>query len=232
MRSRLPLYFDSLSLEEILFLEAELARHREKFRGCYTILAAWTQADLAPIIGAGDEATLGGVSWLRRLYRLGAAAGGGALLIFHPETSLFLFRDVPGAARSVAHLSEDLSALGGAKFGHGNLPWCLGMATGEDFLAEDSPKALGKSVVAQRALALVKRASHATLLLDDSSYRQWPCPEDCRPMARANQPCWEVALASKPVAEVVPANSCLATELERDEPNATMELEESRRRPW
>jgi len=232
MRSRLPLYLDSLSLEEIFFLEAELAHYREKFRGCYTVLAAWTQADLAPIVGAGDEATLGGVTWLRKLYRLGAAAGGGALLIFHPETSLFLFRDVPGASRSVAHLTEGFSAFGGVKFGRGNLPWCFGMATGEDFLAEDSPRALGKSVVAQRAVALVKRASHATLLLDDLSYRQWPCPENCRPVGRANQTCWEVALACEPAPAAMPSNSCLPAELERDEPNATMELEESRRRPW
>ena len=68
MRSRLPLYLDSLSLEEIFFLEAELVRYREKFRGCYTVLAAWAQADLAPIVSAGDETKLGGMTWLRKLY--------------------------------------------------------------------------------------------------------------------------------------------------------------------
>lgn len=232
MRSRLPLYLDSLSLEEIFFLEAELARYREKFRDCYTVLAAWAHADLAPIIGAGDETKLGGMTWLRKLYRLGAAAGGGALLVFHPETSLFLFRDVQGAARSVAHITEGFSASGGNWSCRGSLPWRFGMATGEDFLAEDSPRALRKSAVAQQALDLVKRAVQATLLLDDLSYRQWPCPENCRQVARSNQTCWEVALAREPAPTPLPSSSCSAAEVERDEPNAPMELEESRRRPW
>jgi hypothetical protein len=219
-------------LDEIFFLQAELARYREKFRGNYTVLAAWAEIEIAPVVSAGDEAKLGGVAWLRNLYRLGAAAGGGTPMIFHPETSLFLFREVRGAARSVEHLSEALFAFGGTTSETEDLPWRLSVATGEDFLAENSPRVLRESPITQRALALLQGAKQGVVLLDEITYRHWPYPDHCRQIVSSGQICWEFVPTRTEISAPSIPDTRLPTQPHGKERKAPVEIEESRRKTW
>jgi hypothetical protein len=158
MRSRLPLYLSSLSLEEILVMESELAQCKEKFRVRCTVLAVNYRLEMPDSASGTIEQNPVIFSELPRLCRRSAAAGGGALLGCFSSSALFLFPDVSGAARAVEHLIHGFSTLEG-KANHGTvIRWRLGLATGDDFLAANSPRALHASSVAHRAAALADNA--------------------------------------------------------------------------
>ncbi|MFH1010913.1 MAG: hypothetical protein V1784_06740 [bacterium] len=191
MRSRLPLYLDSLSLEEILFLESELARCKEKFRAQCCVLAMDFQIDFADSETVAAEAKLAVLSRLPKLFRRSVAASGGVLLASHLGCALFLFGDVCGALRTVEHLLRGFAALESKGNCRAGLHWRFGLATGEDCLAEESPRAVRSSVLVQRAVALAQRAAEGKILLDEETYRDWPPAEVSSPIPSREDICWE-----------------------------------------
>jgi len=198
MRSRLPLYLASLSLEEILFLESELARCKEKFRARCTVLAMDFEVDFADPETVGADPKSAVLSQLPKLFRRSVSAGGGALLATHMGSALFLLGDVLGALRTVGHLLGGFSMLASKGNGQARVRWRFGLATGEDFLAEESPRSVRSSVLVQRAVALSERAAEGKILLDEETYRDWPSGETWSPIPVQGGVGWEAVPEGSP----------------------------------
>jgi hypothetical protein len=173
MRSRLSLYLNDLSLEEILFLEEELEHRREKYRKHYAVLSAQTDP---PVLRANSEAPVGQLARdLRRYMSECAAVGGGTVIAYSPEVSAMLFHSVENARRACSALLSGLPELNGraGAVSYGiNLK--LGLAAGADTLAPGSPRCVRKSVLVKRANQCAWRSSAGTLMLDENSYQEWP----------------------------------------------------------
>ena len=173
MRSRLPLYLNSLTLEELLYLEQEVDRYEERYRRHYSVLAVQTDK---PILRAENAADLNRFARDVRRYVLSSAArGGGAVLMFSPEVSIVLFHSVADAAKSSAALLSALPDLNG-RYGNLALRFAvkMGLATGLDTLAPGSPRSVRRSSLVPRASGLALRSAANSLLMDEGSYTEWP----------------------------------------------------------
>jgi hypothetical protein len=173
MRSRLSLFFDDLALEELLYLEEELDRRKEKYRRNYAVLAV--QAD-RPVLRTENMAEIERFHRdMRRFISGNAAVGGGTLLYFSPEQSILLFNGVSGASRTCSALLCGLPELHGQYANPAfRIGLRLGLATGYDTLAPGSPRSLRSSPLVRRASQSARRGSSGTVLMDENSYHEWP----------------------------------------------------------
>ena len=173
MRSRLSLYLNDLSLEEILYLEEELDRRQEKYRKHYAVLSAQTEP---PVLRAESHLPLAQVSRdLRRYMGECAAVGGGTVLAFTPEVCVMLFHSVESASRTCAALLSGLPELNGRGITRSyRLGLKLGLASGTDTLAPGSPRCVRKSPLVKRASQCAWRSTSGALMMDENSYREWP----------------------------------------------------------
>ncbi len=173
MRSRLSLYLNDLSLEEILFLEEELERRREKHRKHYAVLSVQTDP---PALRSDSTLPLGQLARdLRRYMGECAAVGGGTILAYSPEVCVLLFHTVEGASRCCSALLSGLPELNG-RAGHTSyrVNFKMGLAAGTDTLAPGSPRCLRKSPLVKRSNHCAWRSAAGTLTLDENSYQEWP----------------------------------------------------------
>lgn len=173
MRSRLSLFMNDLSLEEILYLEEELDRRKERYRRHYSVLSV--QA-VNRILTHGRKINLGALARdMRRLLEECAAVGGGTLLAYSPEVSVLLFNTVADASRTCAALLSALPEFNGRGGGQSyEIDLKLGLASGKDTLAPGSPRCVRRSQLVKRANQCAWRGTAGTLLLDDVSSHEWP----------------------------------------------------------
>jgi len=173
MRSRLSLYLNDLTLEEILYLEEELDRRKEKCRRNYAVLSV--QADRA-VLHTDHALDLGLFAReMRRLISGSAAAGGGTVLAYSPEVSVLLFNSVPGASRSCNALLSGLPEFNG-RFGllTMRIGVKLGLASGVDILSPGSLRCVRISPLVHRANQAAWRSTANVLLMDENSFQEWP----------------------------------------------------------
>jgi hypothetical protein len=173
MRSRLSLSLNELTLEEILHLDEELDRRKEKYRRNWAVLSV--QADRA-VLQAEHALDLGQFAREMRRYISGSTAvGGGTLLAFSPEVSVLLFHTVQGANRTCGALLSGLPEFNG-RFGRltMRIGVKLGLASGFDTLSAGSLRCVRASALVRRANQAAWRATTNTLLLDENSYQEWP----------------------------------------------------------
>jgi hypothetical protein len=173
MRSRLSLYLNDLTLEEILYLEEELDRRKEKYRRNYAVLSV--QADRA-VLHADHALDLGVFAREMRRYISGsAAAGGGTVLAYSPEVSVLLFNSVQGASRSCNALLSGLPEFNG-RFGllTMRIGVKLGLAAGIDILSPGSLRCVRTSSLVHRANQAAWRSTANILLMDENSFQEWP----------------------------------------------------------
>ncbi|MBU0507340.1 hypothetical protein KKH27_00695 [bacterium] len=173
MRSRLPIFLNTLTLEEILFLEQELERRKERYRRNYSVLAIQTDK---PILQTPNLPDLTRFAQDARRYVTGSAAqGGGAVLTFSPEVSVVLFNTVTDAGRTSAALLSGLPELNG-RYERLSLRFAvkMGLATGLDTLAPGSVRSIRRSALIPRASGLALRCAPNSLLMDENSYHEWP----------------------------------------------------------
>jgi hypothetical protein len=173
MRARLPLFLDELTLEEVLSLEEELSRRKEKHRRNYSVLVV--QAD-RPILRSDNVPELGNFTrHMRRFMSSSAAAGSGTLLAFSPEASVLLFASVAGACRTCSALLNGLAELnGGGTTNALHIQLKLGLATGVDTIAPGSSRSVRQSALVKRANEAAWRSAPNEVLLDESSFVEWP----------------------------------------------------------
>jgi hypothetical protein len=173
MRSRLSIFLNDLSLEEILYLEEELDRRKEKYRNNYAVLSV--QAD-RKILKFGSNVNLSRLaSDLRRHIVESAAVGGGTILAYSPEVSIVLFHSVAGASRTGSALLAGLPEFNG-KGGTESykISLKLGLASGPDILAPGSPRCVRQSKLVKRANQYAWKSSGEAILMDENSYQEWP----------------------------------------------------------
>lgn len=173
MRSRLSLCLNDLTLDEILHLDEELDRRKEKYHRNYAVLSV--QADRA-VLHADHALDLGLFAREMRRYISGsAAAGGGTLLVYSPEVSVLLFNSVLGANRTCGALLSGLPEFNG-RFGRQTMRIGvkLGLASGVDILAAGSLRCVRGSALVRRANQAAWRSSANNLLMDENSYQEWP----------------------------------------------------------
>ena len=173
MRSRLSLCLNDLTLDEILHLDEELDRRKEKYRRNYAVLSV--QADRA-VLHADNMLDLGLFAReMRRYISGGAAAGGGTLLAYSPEVSVLLFNAVQGANRTCNALLSGLPEFNG-RFGRQTMRigLKLGLASGVDTLAAGSLRCVRASALVRRANQAAWRSTSNSLLMDENSYQEWP----------------------------------------------------------
>jgi hypothetical protein len=173
MRARLPLFLDELTLEEVLSLEDELSRRKEKHRRNYSVLVV--QAD-RPILRSDNGPELSNFTRHMRRYMSGSAAvGSGTLLAFSPEASVLLFTSVAGACRTCGALLNGLPELNGHSYGNAlHIQLKLGLATGVDTIAPGSSRSVRQSGLVKRANEAAWRSAPNEVLLDESSFVEWP----------------------------------------------------------
>jgi hypothetical protein len=173
MRTRLSLYLNSLSLEEILYLEEEIDRRKDRYRETYAVLSVQTDRR---VLQAGSHVNLGSLARDMRKYIADCAAqGGGMQLAYSPEVSVIMFTTVEGASRTCSALLSKLPELNGKSAdGSYQINLKLGLACGEDTLAPGSPRCVRTSSLVKRANQAAWRSSAGTLLMDECSYKQWP----------------------------------------------------------
>ena len=177
MRSRLSLYLNSLSLEEILYLEEEISRRKERYRRTYSVLSIQTDRR---ILRADQPVNLGQLARdMRKFITDAGAQGGGVQLAYSPEVSVLMFTSVEGASRTCAALLAGLPELNG-RGGDGSyrVGLKLGLATGEDTLAPGSPRCVRRSELVRRANQAAWRSTSGILMMDEDSYHGWPGRHD------------------------------------------------------
>jgi hypothetical protein len=173
MRTRLSLYLNSLSLEEMLYLEEEIDRRKDRYRETYAVLSVQTDRR---VLQTGNRTNLGSMARDMRKYIADCTAqGGGMQLAYSPEVSVIMFTTVEGASRSCSALMCKLPELNGkCADGSYQINLKLGLAFGEDTLAPGSPRCVRTSLLVKRANQAAWRSSAGTLLMDEGSYEQWP----------------------------------------------------------
>jgi hypothetical protein len=173
MRTRLALFFDDLVLEELLYLQEELDRRKEKYRRNYAVLAV--QSD-RPVLRTENMADLERFHRdMRRFVTANAAVGGGTLLHFSPELSVIVFATVSGAAHTCSALLSGLPELHGRYHNPAlRIGLKMGLASGHDLLAPGSARSVRSSALVKRATQSAWRGTAGTVLMDDNSYHEWP----------------------------------------------------------
>ncbi|RPH95413.1 hypothetical protein EHM69_04345 [candidate division KSB1 bacterium] len=173
MRDRVSLFFNDLSLEEILHLEEELDRCKEKYRRNYAVLSVQTDR---PIMRTEHLLDLERFHRdMRRFISGSAATGGGSLLYFSPELSVVLFQSVAGASRACSALLSGLPELNGQyRQDTMRVGLKLGLASGTDTLAPGSPRSLRSSQLVRRANQAAWRGTPNNVIMDENSYHEWP----------------------------------------------------------
>jgi hypothetical protein len=173
MRSRLSLFMNSLTLEELMFLEEEIGRHKQPYTRRYTVLSI--QTDRAVLRADAGTSLAGLARDLRRFVSECAAVGGGTLLGFSPEVSLVLFNEIEQASRTCSALYAGLPEFNG----HGGVESYkiglkLGLATGVDTLGPGSPRSVRSSPTVRRAHQCSYRSANGIILIDEATSRKWP----------------------------------------------------------
>jgi hypothetical protein len=173
MRSRLSLYLNELTLEEILYLEEEMGRRKEKYRRNYAVLSVQTDRPLLQLENILDLSRF--TQDMRRYISASAAVGGGIMLAYSPEVSVLLFQTVDGASRTCSALLSGLPELNG-RYGKPTMRIGvkLGLASGTDTMAAGSPRCVRSSPLVRRANQAAWRSSSNILIMDENSYQEWP----------------------------------------------------------
>lgn len=173
MRSRLSLYLNTLSLEEILYLEEEIDRRKDRYRQTYSVLSIQTDRRISQ---TSNPANLGAMTRdLRKYIGDCAAQGGGIQLAYSPEVSVLMFTTVEGASRACSALITGLPELNGkCADGSYQISLKLGLATGDDTLAPGSPRCVRTSPLVKRANQAAWRSNAGALMMDENAYQEWP----------------------------------------------------------
>jgi hypothetical protein len=172
MSSRVSLYLESLSLDDLLFLEAELNKRKGKFNAEHVVLAVQTEQK---VIATLRRDTINQFSRdMRKYINECAVAGSGVQLAYTPDVSLLLFKDVANAAKSASLLLTGLAELNGK---HGSnehrIALKLGLASGYDTLAAGSMRSVRQSVLVRRASQCAWKAPAGAMLIDEVCARAW-----------------------------------------------------------
>lgn len=182
MRSRLSLYMNDLSLEELLYLDEELDRHKEKYRKSYTILSVQSSE---PVLKTNSASVLAKLSnEMRRFSGECAAVGGGTIIGYSPELTIMLFNEVEHAHATCNALFAGLAEFNGrggdTSF---QVNFKMGMATGQDTLAPGAPRSVRTSKLVKRANQCAYRSAPGVLILDEPTYQKWPAKVSAMRMA-------------------------------------------------
>lgn len=182
MRSRLSLFLHDLSLEELLYIEEETQRRKEKYRKMYTVLSVQASE---PVMKANSGASLGALAKdMRRFVAEAAAVGGGTIIGYSPELIVIQHNEVEHASMTCAALFSGLAEFngrGGESSYQVNLK--LGIATGTDTLAPGSPRSVRLSSVVKRANQCGWRSSAGVLIIDEATFQRWPSKVSAMRMA-------------------------------------------------
>ncbi len=173
MRSRLSLFLNDLTLDEILYLAEELDRRKEKYRRNYAVLSVLADKPVLRPANLNDLSTF--TREMRRYITGSAASGGGTLLAYSPEVSVLLFNSIVGAHRTCSALLSGLPEFNG-RFGSQALRIGIkmGLAAGQDTLAPGSQRCVRASALVRRANQAAWRSASNTLLMDENSFQEWP----------------------------------------------------------
>jgi len=173
MRSRLSIWLNELTLDEILHLEEEIRRRKERYRRNFAVLSLQTDrrilcsAHLAELHFLERE--------IRRFVSIGAAAGNGTMIAFSPASSVLLFNGVADASRSCKWLLGGVDDLNRRIVLHDmQVGFKLGVASGTDTLAADSFRCAESSVLVRRANQIAWRSTTNGLVMDEHSSQEWP----------------------------------------------------------
>jgi hypothetical protein len=173
MRSRLSVFLNDLTLEEILFLEDELDRRKEKHRRNYAVLSVQTDRAVMRSENLQDLAAF--AREMRRYISASAATGGGTMLAYSPEVSVLLFNSVAGASRTCSALLSGLPEFNGTAGRKSmRIGVKMGLASGVDTLAPGSPRSVRASALVRRANQAAWRGPTNTVLMDENCYHEWP----------------------------------------------------------
>lgn len=175
--SRISLYLDRLSLDDLMFLEEELQRRKEKFRNDYAVMAI--QTEQRTLTSLRRELLVHLVSDLKRYYNENAASGSGVMLAFSPEASLLLFKDVQSAGKTATQLITGLAELNG-RLGlvENRLTLKLGLAFGSEVLSVGSKRSIRHSALVRRAGQCAWKAAASTMLIDEFAMQRWVLRKD------------------------------------------------------
>lgn len=172
MSSRITLYLERLTLDELMFLEDEIGRRKERFRKEHFVMAIQTEQRLLTTLRR--ETLVRIANDLRRYYNDCATSGHGILLAYSPEASLLLVKDVQGAAKIATQLFAGLAELNGRLgTGENRITLKLGLASGSDILAVGSMRSIRQSQVVRRAGQCAMKAPAGCMLIDENSRHYW-----------------------------------------------------------
>lgn len=172
MSSRISLYLENLSLDDLLFLEAELNKRKSKFSAEHVVLAVQTEQK---VLATLRRETVNQFSRdMRKYVNECSVAGSGVQLAYTPDVSLLLFKDVANAAKTAALLLTGLAELNGK---HGSnehrIALKLGLASGHDTLAAGSMRSVRQSALVRRASQCAWKSPAGTMLMDEACARAW-----------------------------------------------------------
>lgn len=172
MSSRVSLYLERLLLDDLLFLEAELNRRKERFRREHVVMAIQSEQKLLTTLRRDKLEQI--TKELRRYINECAVAGSGVQLAFSPDVSLLLFRDVPGASNTASRLLTGLAELNGKlAMGDNRISLKLGLSCGSDVLAAGSMRSVRQSALVKRASQCAWKAPGGALFIDENVMQRW-----------------------------------------------------------
>ncbi len=172
MSSRISLYLERLLLDDLLFLEDELNRRKERFRREHVVMAIQSEQRLLTTYRRDKLEQI--TKELRRYINECAVAGSGVQLAFSPDVSLLLFRDVPGSANTASRLLTGLAELNGKlALGENRISLKMGLACGSDVLAAGSMRSVRQSVLVKRASQCAWKAPGGVLFIDENAMHRW-----------------------------------------------------------
>lgn len=172
MSSRIGLTLERLTLDDLLFLESELERRKEKYRRQHVVMAVQTEQRIMTTLNRERLQVI--AKEMRRYVNECAVAGNGVVLAYAPDVSLVLFRDAKGASLTATRLLTGLADLNG-KIGAGDNPLSLklGLASGTDVLAAGSMRSLRQSALVKRAGQCAWKSPSGSLLMDEQCAQGW-----------------------------------------------------------
>jgi len=176
MSSRVHLYLERLSLDELLYLEQEIERRKARFRKEYFVLAVQTDQKLLTTLRGDMLHQI--TREMRRHINECTAAGSGVQLAYSPDSSLLLFRDLKGAVETSTRLLTGIADVNGKLGGATTIGLKLGIASGEDVLAPGSARCLRNSVLARRAGQCAWKSPAGVLLIDERTAQRWEPRQD------------------------------------------------------